>query len=82
MAYACAVGEVAIIDSAVERERRWEEGLRAFFPAGPGGDDFVLLRLRPEAIEVISFGAGVHPEPYGLVPAVVERVGDAWMLRT
>lgn len=65
---------------ADERERaaRWRDGLAPFFPGGPGGDDFVLLALRPYRIEVMSFGQGVHPEPYGLVPAVAAWDGEGW----
>lgn len=63
-----------------ERERvaRWQEDLAPFFPAGPRGDDFVLLALRPHRIEVMNFARGVHPEPYGLVPAAAAWDGAGW----
>ncbi|WP_141924681.1 pyridoxamine 5'-phosphate oxidase family protein [Haloactinospora alba] len=80
--YVTAQADAEIVDDPRERARRWEEGLAAFFPAGPHGDDFVLLRLVPYRVEVMDFARGVHPDPYGLVPAVIERTADGrWARR-
>jgi len=63
-----------------ERTARWRDDLAPFFPGGPRGDDFVLLALRPYRVEVMSFAQGVHPEPYGLVPAVAAWDGEGWRI--
>ena len=47
-------------------------------PDGPEGDDFVLIRLVPRRIELMSFADRIHPEPYGLKEAVLERRDDGW----
>ena len=78
VAYATVIGTAEVVDDLTTRRALWEEGLRAFFPAGPDGDDFVLLALRPSAVELMSFGAGIHPDPYGLVPARIERRDGSW----
>ncbi|HEY3683857.1 MAG TPA: pyridoxamine 5'-phosphate oxidase family protein [Streptosporangiaceae bacterium] len=67
-----------VVDDERERAARWQDDLIAFFPEGPRGGDFVLLRLRPYRIELMSFAHGVHPEPYGLVPAVIAWDDDGW----
>ena len=67
-----------VVTDEDELTARWLDDLAAFFPGGPRGGDFVLLALRPYRVELMSFANGVHPEPYGLVPAVAERDGDAW----
>lgn len=67
-----------VVGDEQARVARWEDGLLAFFPDGPRGDDFVLLRLRPYRVELMSFAHGVHPEPYGLVPAVIAWDGEGW----
>lgn len=69
-----------VVTDERELSARWLDDLAPFFPGGPGGGDFVLLALRPYRVELMSFAHGVHPEPYGLVPAVAERDGDAWRI--
>jgi hypothetical protein len=54
-------------------------GLEAFFPSGPDGDDFVLIHLVPNMIELIDFAHGVHPDPYGLVSQHFILVPDGWI---
>lgn len=77
-AYVSVAGPADIIDGVEARIRLWEEGLRPFFPDGPEGDDFVLVRVAPDAVEVMSFADRVHPDPFGLVPARAERRKDVW----
>ncbi len=78
-AYVALSGPARLVDDQEERRARWEPGLQAFFPAGPGGDDFVLLEVRPERLELVDFAGGVHPDPYGLVPAVLARSDRGWV---
>ncbi|GCD93617.1 pyridoxamine 5'-phosphate oxidase family protein [Embleya hyalina] len=70
VAYATLHARAEPVHSESESIARWDETLRPFFPAGPTGGDFVLVRLVPYRVEVLDFSAGVHPEPYGLVPAM------------
>jgi general stress protein 26 len=77
-AYVAAQATGTLIRDEEERAARWQEGLAAFFPDGPRGDDFVLLRLSPVGLELMSFAHGIHPDPYGLLPAVLERSDDGW----
>lgn len=70
-AYASLGATVSVVTDLALRCSLWEPGLQAFFPAGPDGDDFVLLRLAPIEIELMSFADGVHPAPYGLKAAAV-----------
>ncbi|WP_282783390.1 MULTISPECIES: pyridoxamine 5'-phosphate oxidase family protein [unclassified Nocardia] len=72
-AYACVYATATVVDDLEERKARWVNGFDMFFPDGPEGDDFVLLRLRPTAVEVMDFTREIHPDPYGLVPARAER---------
>lgn len=77
-AYATFSGPCTVVDDAAERAAAWADGLEAFFPDGPAGDDFVLLRLAAERIELMDFTSGVHPDPYGLRPEVVQRSAGGW----
>jgi general stress protein 26 len=69
-----------VVDDLDVRLARWDEATgRAFFPDGPDGDDFVLIHLVPTRIELIDFANEITPEPYGLVPAVIELVDGSWV---
>jgi general stress protein 26 len=77
-AYLSVSATVSVVDDERERAAKWEDGLAAFFPAGPLGDDFVLLRLDPLRLELMDFTRRLHPDPFGLVPVVVERHAGIW----
>ena len=77
-AYASIACDAQIVVDGEERGHRWIEELRPFFPAGPGGDDFVLIRLTPHSIELMDFSLDITPDPYGLVPAVTRRIDGEW----
>ncbi|WP_137994091.1 pyridoxamine 5'-phosphate oxidase family protein [Streptomyces vilmorinianum] len=77
--YVTFYGRARLVDDRARCLELWDDelGLR-FFPDGPTGGDFVLLELVPHRIEVVDFSARVHPDPYGLVPAVIEKAGTGW----
>ena len=77
-AYLTIAADAAVVEDFAQRRAKWDPGLAAFFPGGPEGDDFVLLRLSAVRIELMNFARRVHPDPYGLVPAVIERRGGTW----
>lgn len=70
VAYATLYARAELLCEGPELVNLWDETLRPFFPAGPTGDDFALVRLVPHRVELLDFSAGVHPDPYGLVPAI------------
>lgn len=73
LGYVSAMGR-ASIDTSLERRRElWRPHLERFFPSGPEGDDFVLVRVATERVELMSFGAGIHPDPLGLASATLVR---------
>jgi general stress protein 26 len=77
-AYVSLSGRAEIETSLAARREHWDEGLRAFFPAGPDGDDFVLVVLNTQRIEMWSATDGPHPDPYGLAAATVVRTDVGW----
>lgn len=77
---ACVVlaGRAEIVDALEERSRRFMALHWAFFPDGPAGDDYVLLRFVPERVEVWDSGRRITPEPFGLRAARLVRQDGAW----
>ena len=78
-AYVTLQCRATLVEDPETLTERWTPGLATFFPGGPTGGDFVLARLQPWRIELMSFADGIHPDPYGLVPAVLTReAGGGW----
>ncbi len=79
--YVTLLGEARLVRDLEERRRWWDEGLRAFFPDGPEGEDYLLIEFRPRRIEMMSFAHKVADEPLGWQPAVLEWDSGQWVLR-
>lgn len=72
------VGRVRIVEEVEERRRRFMATWWAFFPEGPAGSDFILLRFEPERIEVWDAARRVTPPPFGLRSAAVALTDGQW----
>ena len=77
-AYVTLLGSAQLESDINKKRNYWREEWIGFIPQGPDGDDYVLVKLIPSRIELMSFGSGVLPQPYGLKPAVVVRSEDLW----
>jgi general stress protein 26 len=74
--YVTLIGRAEIVSDRSERERRFKPGWREFYDDEWRGDDYLLIRVRPERLEVMSIPEQVASDPMGWAPAVVE-LGDA-----
>jgi general stress protein 26 len=79
-AYAALSGTAALLADEASRQTYWREELRAFFPGGPAGGDFVVIKISSVRAELVDFAGAVHPDPFGLAPAVAAHNGDGWQL--
>jgi general stress protein 26 len=77
-AYAALYARAEVVTDPVELRARWVDGFAPYFPAGPDGGDLVLVRLVPYRVELLDFGAGIHPDPFGLAAAIIERGPGGW----
>ncbi len=75
-------GEACVeIDTAL-RKKYWKGEWRLFFPNGPTSDDYVLIKIQPLRMEVMSFHRNVVQEPFGLKPDVLKYQNGGWSLET
>ena len=51
------------------------------FPNGPGGDDFVSIRVEPTEMELMNFKRNIVPEPFGLKPVRLIKDKENWMVQ-
>ena len=71
-------GDATIETDLALRRRYWRAQWRLFFPEGPKGEDYVLIRIVPQRMEVMDFARNIIAEPFGLKPALLEFVDGAW----
>ncbi|MCG6981284.1 MAG: pyridoxamine 5'-phosphate oxidase family protein [Deltaproteobacteria bacterium] len=79
-AYVTLLGSAEIESDINKKRKYWREEWVGFIPQGPEGEDYVLVKFTPFRIEIMSFGSGILPQPYGLKPAVLVRSDDVWVL--
>ena len=69
-------GRATIVDDLALRRKHWLGHWRLFFPNGPQGDDYVLLKFEPQRMEILSFKKAVIPEPFGLSAVQLDRTAS------
>ncbi len=74
--YVTVIGKAHIDDESEERKTYWVDRFSAFFPGGPDSDEYQLMIVVPERLEVRSFGLKVAEEPTHWSPVILER-GEA-----
>ena len=78
-AYVTLLGTAAVEADLTLRQKYWRDSFEQFWPAGPAGDDYVLLKFAPARIELMNIARNVAPEPHGLRAVVLERSGEDWV---
>jgi general stress protein 26 len=73
-------GTVTLHHEPSVKEEYWKNTWRLFFPEGPLGDAYAVVRVRAERMELLSFQRNVIPEPFGLRPMVLVRGEEGWRL--
>ena len=77
-AYVTLRGQAQVERDLDARRKYWRQEWARFWPAGPGDEDYVLIKFIPSRIELMSIYRNVVPDPR-LQPAVLVREGDEWL---
>ena len=77
-AYVTLSGAASLERDAEQRQRYWRESFAAFWPVGPMGEDYALIKVVPTRIELMHIAQAVAPEPFGLRPAILTRTEAGW----
>jgi general stress protein 26 len=77
-AYVTLSGEATTSHDPELRRRYWREAFERFWPDGPEGDDYMIVTVETDRIELMSDADHVTPEPYGLRPQVLVRGSRGW----
>ncbi len=73
-------GTATVHNEPAVKEEYWKSTWRLFFPEGPLGDAYSVIRVRAERMELLSFQRNVIPEPFGLRPVVLVNSEEGWQL--
>jgi general stress protein 26 len=71
--YLTVIGIAHIDDNIEEKKSYWIDRFSAFFPNGPESDEYQLMIVIPERLELRSFGLKVAEEPTRWSPVILER---------
>jgi len=80
--YVTVVGTARVDDTLEEKRNYWVDRFSAFFPDGPESDEYQLMIVVPQRLELRSFGLEVASEPTRWQPVILERgEGGGWRQR-
>ena len=74
-------GQATVLNEPALKQGYWKSTWRLFFPEGPRSDDYAVVKVEAEKIEVLNFQRNVVPEPFGLRPAVLEKTSRGWQVQ-
>ena len=72
MAYVTVIGRAALVTNPAEKAKRWKEDWAAFYKDRNHGEDYVLIRVTPVRLEIVSYGHGLLNDPASWRPLAVE----------
>jgi general stress protein 26 len=81
-AYVTLLGTAEVVSDPVLREQYWMDRWLDLYPDGPLGNDYILIKFTPWRVEVMNYSRQIHPNPYGLASAAVEKdiTTGQWMI--
>ena len=74
--YLTVIGKAHFSHDLEERKAYWTDRFSAFFPDGPDSDEYHLMVMVPDRLELRSFGLKVAEEPTRWSPVILDR-GEA-----
>ncbi|HAV24494.1 MAG: hypothetical protein A3H45_15560 [Ignavibacteria bacterium RIFCSPLOWO2_02_FULL_55_14] len=78
--YASMMGEAKLVTDPEKRRQYWRAHWTDIYPGGPETDQYILIAFTPSKIELMHFPDEAQPQPYGLKPVGLERVGKRWKM--
>lgn len=81
-AFVVLSGNAALLSEPSEVRKHWRDGFKAYFPTEEDRANAKFIELTVTRMEL--WIRGVTPEPFGMRPSILERIGAgaAWRLRS
>jgi len=69
----------ATLHTDIEHKLRyWKPEWRLFFPEGPQDEDYIVIRIEPQHLELMDLKHGIVPEPFGLKALQLVQRDRGW----
>jgi general stress protein 26 len=72
MNYVTLLGEAEVVTDAAAKETHWKEDWKSFYEDRNHGDDYVLIRVRPVRLEIVSYTHDLINDPVTWRPVTIE----------
>lgn len=72
LGYVTVLGKAELIDLPSEKAKHWKEDWTPFYKNKNRGADYLLIRVRPRRLEVISFAHGLTGDPKTWRPTAID----------
>ncbi|HEX4681096.1 MAG TPA: pyridoxamine 5'-phosphate oxidase family protein [Gemmatimonadaceae bacterium] len=69
--YVTVIGRAGVVTDTAERIRHWKPAWAPFYKHGPRGDDYLLVRVEPRHLEVVSPGRGINGDAKTWKPTII-----------
>jgi general stress protein 26 len=70
--YVTLLGEASVVSDPAEKAKRWKPDWKAFYSDENRGPDYLLIRVRPQRIEIVSGKLGIASSPDAWGPAILD----------
>jgi len=70
--YVTVIGIAALVADSAEKAGHWKDAWSRFYANGPRGDDYLLIRVRPTRLEVVSPRHGLVNDPVTWRPVTAD----------
>jgi len=72
LAYVTLLGTAELVTDPADKARHWKSEWKGYYADENRGPDYVLIRLRPARVEVLSPGHGLYMGGGGMGPAILK----------
>ena len=80
--YVTVIGKGILNDRLEDKKSFWADPFEAFWPGGPESDEYLLIEVSPDRLELRSFVLGVAEEPTRWSPVTLERAATGTWQQT
>lgn len=70
--YLTVIGTARLVRDPVEKAKRWKQEWAGFYKNGNRGDDYLLIRVEPSRLEVVSAAFGLTNDPVTWRPVILD----------
>jgi general stress protein 26 len=65
-------GRATLVSDSAEKEKHWKDGWASMYPNRNHGDGYLLIRVTPMHMEVLSYSRGIVSDPKTWKPLGVD----------